>query len=500
MGNIFTKIFQNATTRILAIIFMCIFAMAVFFVMFSYYNELSIYQQQELEKLHTVTRTLATQIHGDQHQLMYEQVTQKDGIKNTNDHPVYKEFHKILRNAYLKNHLNSPLYTVVYEPSEKHFRFVVTSDEKPYYRHEWKEFHKVHLDSMQVGSVVEPYEDENGHWLSAFEPIYNSKGEVVALLQADTKFDEFIDKARYNIFKSSLITLCVIGLIAWYLVYSTKKILRQEEKLTNEVIESHKIIEQKNKDITDSIYYAKRIQEAILPHMENIQQHIRECFVLFQPRDIVSGDFYWYADSDDRIFIAAVDCTGHGVPGALMSMIGNTILTETIKAKGEKDPGKILDSLDKGINEAFNSRAGTTESRDGMDLALVAISKKFDHVEFAGAFRPLLHLRNNELVEVKANRFPIGGGSAYVKTEFTNNRLEIQPGDQLYMFSDGYPDQIGGDGSKKLMTKRFKDMLMANCHLPMKEQEQRLRKALQDWQGEHEQMDDILVIGLRIPG
>ena len=478
------------------IILLCILAISIFFLVSGYYNQLALYEEKELDKLQAITSTAAEQIDGDAHQILYTQYGKKDEIKTTRQDAIYFDFYNRLNKIQKVNKLETAIYTLVYRPDHKNFDFVVFSD-TVYWRHSWEKFHEEHVKNYSAGGVVRPYTDENGTWLSAFSPIKDKSGHVVAILQADSKFDIFINRARKNIFISSLISLSVVGLIGFFLIRSTRNILLKEEKLTLELVEQKKIIELKNQDITDSILYAKRIQEAILPHIDNIKKKLPESFILFMPRDIVSGDFYWYADTEDRIFIAAVDCTGHGVPGALMSMIGNTILTEIIKAKGIKEPAKILDNLEAGIVEAFNQRLGKTQSRDGMDCALISIPKDGKSIEFAGAFRPLLLLRNGELQEIKANRFPIGGGSGYVKTAFTNNLVDIQKGDTVYMFSDGFPDQIGFKTGKKLMTKKFKEILMKNSHLPMEEQERLLYNELVDWQGEEEQMDDILVIGIR---
>ena len=218
--------------------------------------------------------------------------------------------------------------------------------------------------------------------------------------------------------------------------------------------------------------------------------------MIFRPRDIVSGDFYWFAETKEHFLLATVDCTGHGVPGGFMSMIGHTLLNEIVNQKGIEDPGKILDLLDIGVKKAIKSK-DETESKDGMDVALLSFTKDLKTVQFAGAFRPLLFVRDGILSEYKANRFPIGAGS-YVKTAFDTHTIHLQKGDALYIFSDGYADQIGGKGGKKFMTKQFKELIQSNDQLDMQKQGMVFELALDKWQGEQEQMDDILVIGIRI--
>jgi serine phosphatase RsbU (regulator of sigma subunit) len=498
VGNILRQILSNASTRILLLVFFFFIAITAYFLVSGYYQQLSLYEYAELEKLRGISQTLSNQLDGTAHDILYKQYKEKDDIKTTRQDDVYYHFHKILNQAQKSNELETAIYTLVWNKDRKVFDFVIFSD-TVYWRHEWRKYHDTHVKDYEKGGTIPPYEDENGTWLSSFSTIKDHKGKVVGIVQVDVKFNTFINKAWNEIIIRSIISLAVVLLVALFLYKSVGSILRKEQGLMNEIKESHSIIEQKNKDITDSILYAKRIQEAILPPVENIRKALPECFILFLPRDIVSGDFYWYYESDDRVFVAAVDCTGHGVPGALMSMIGNTLLSEIIKAKGISDPGKILDELEQGIKQAFITREGAGESRDGMDLALISVCKHFKNIEFAGAFRPLLHVRGEELNEIKADRFPIGGGSGFNKTKFTTNKIDATPGDMFYLFSDGYPDQIGGNTDKKLMTKRFKQIILDNRTLSMDQQGKELRKYLATWQGNHEQMDDILVIGLRIP-
>lgn len=498
MSSILRKILSNATARILILVFGAIIGITVYFLATGYYTQLKLYEEGEVRKLSGIANTLSNQIDGDAHEILYRQYPLKDQLTTVHSDMVYKEFHDILRKAYITNGLETPIYTMVYVPEEDIFHFVIHSD-SIYWRHPWEKFSPIHVQQYEKGGVILPYEDENGTWLSAFAPIKDHNGKVVAAVQVDSKFDVFIHKTRKEIGIRAAISIFLISLLGFFLFRSIRSILAKEEQLTREIIESHAIIEAKNKDITDSIQYAKRIQEAILPSITHIRKELNDSFVLFLPRDIVSGDFYWYTEIKDRVFIAAVDCTGHGVPGAFMSMIGNTLLNEIINQKEIYDPGKILDTLDEGIKVALRQREDDRETRDGMDLALVSFCKHFKDLKFSGAFRPLIHIRDEELSEIKANRFPIGGGSAYEKTKFTTTTVDLQPGDLIYLFSDGYPDQIGGDKDKKFMTKRFKDLIMQHRHLPMAEQEQYFRNALADWQGEHEQMDDILVIGIRVP-
>ena len=275
---------------------------------------------------------------------------------------------------------------------------------------------------------------------------------------------------------------------------------RKVKERTVEVVQQKEIIEQKNKDITDSINYAKKIQEAILPDTVDIRNAFPESFVLFKPKDIVSGDFYWFNEVNDKeAVITAIDCTGHGVPGAFMSMIGNEILNQTIIEKGITKPSDILNNMHEGVRFALKQSSQNVRAKDGMDLALCKITKGDQpKLEYAGANNPLFLIKNGELIKVKPDKFPIGGEQREERREFTNNEIDVSKGDVFYIFSDGYVDQFGGPKNKKFMTARFKDLLLEVHQKEMAEQAEILEKTIEQWKGEYDQIDDICVIGVRV--
>lgn len=298
----------------------------------------------------------------------------------------------------------------------------------------------------------------------------------------------------------TLMVLMLLGLTAAYIKMREMNLIREkrilEEKVrerTAEVVQKSLIIEEKNRDITASIRYAERIQRAMLPPDDLLP----ETFIYFRPKDIVSGDFYWLYANGDYEFIAAVDCTGHGVPGAFMSIIGHNSLNKIVREYGIVKPAAILDQLNNEVVNALLARHETTIN-DGMDLSLVAINKQKRTVEFAGAYNPLYVVRNGEMIVHKADRFPIGMSTMEGKKKFTNVEVEVSPGDMLYMSSDGYADQFGGPEGSKYMSARFKRFLAGIWNLPVAEQKSALEREITEWKGELQQVDDILVIGIRI--
>ena len=273
---------------------------------------------------------------------------------------------------------------------------------------------------------------------------------------------------------------------------------RERDILASQLMKQKEELAIKNKNITDSINYAKRIQTAMLPSERLFKTLFPQAFILLISKDIVSGDFYWINEVDDTIFIAAVDCTGHGVPGAFMSIIGFELFRKLTNIQKIKHPSEILNSLNNDFREIFRD-VEDINLKDGMDLAFCTIDKKRSTLEFAGAFNPLYLIRNNSIIEIKADRYSIGLDSEEEdKHLFTNHKIKLQQGDVFYIFSDGYVDQFGGPEGKKYKYRRFRHLLLALHQLPMNKQHDFLNKSIMEWKGELDQVDDILVIGVKV--
>jgi sigma-B regulation protein RsbU (phosphoserine phosphatase) len=257
-------------------------------------------------------------------------------------------------------------------------------------------------------------------------------------------------------------------------------------------------IEEQKKHITDSIYYARRIQNAILPSFNLLDTHLKDYFILYLPKDIVSGDFYWVHEADGLFMIAAVDCTGHGVPGAFMSIVGFNQLNYVVTVKRARKANVILNELNKGVITTLNEGTMEGSIKDGMDMSMCIFDMKSLKAEYAGANNPLLLIRNNNLKKYKADKFPIGAFEGSTRQLFRNNEISLIKGDCLYLFSDGYADQFGGPEGKKFMSKRFEKLLLEICMQPMENQKEILKSALNEWKGNNDQVDDILVIGIKV--
>ena len=297
-------------------------------------------------------------------------------------------------------------------------------------------------------------------------------------------------------------------LIFFFVKWREKKLKKENLILEQKVVERTETIhqqnvelEKKNENITDSIDYAKRIQQAVFVSTEEMKTYPFEFFLLFKPKAIVSGDFYWsFKKNDDNFFIAAGDCTGHGVPGAFMSLIGYNMLNYAIKDMGIEKPSEVLSMLRKLIRDTLkgNSQDGKA-MKDGLAIAFFHFDIKKKMLEFSGSYNPLYLIRGGELKEYKADRIPIGhtGESEQQQSNFTDHPIEIKEGDIVYIFSDGYADQIGGPNKKKFFYGPFKELFLSIHNLPMNEQKQKLDDTITSWKGDREQLDDITVIGVR---
>jgi len=299
------------------------------------------------------------------------------------------------------------------------------------------------------------------------------------------------------------LTYFIITIVVIYIIIklSIRRVKEQNEKLEKIVEErtakvelQKEEIEEKNRDIVDSIKYAKRIQNTILPTNDRLDNILESYFVIYKPKDIVSGDFYWADFLDGKSYFSAIDCTGHGVPGAFVSIVGFNGLKRTVNEFKHRKPGLILDKLTDIVVETFTA----TEShlKDGMDMSLCCIDYKTLKLEFAGANNPLILIRNGELIETKGNKQPIGDFEHRVP--FTNHEIQLQKGDVIYLFTDGYADQFGGPKGKKFKLKTLKNLLLEVSLLQINEQKAQLETAFNEWKGKIEQLDDVCLIGVKI--
>ncbi len=345
--------------------------------------------------------------------------------------------------------------------------------------------------------------------IAEMEQLYQSEKKELQIgkQQVEIKAKEDENKRKSIIIGLSIVALIAISffaIIAFINFRKTKKaklIIEEQKQLVElknvEISTQKELVEAKQKEIIDSINYAKRIQTAVLSGQDIWSKISKDYFILFKPKDIVSGDFYWaYNTPNNRSIFLLADCTGHGVPGAFMSMLGNSFLNEIIVDNKIFKADAILNKLRAKIIKALQQE-GNSEQKDGMDICLCVWNKIDNTLEFAGANNPMWLLRNNEIMEFKADKMPIG---TYVSDskQFTSQTIQLQPNDCIYLITDGFADQFGGEKGKKFKYKPLMDLLLTNNQLPMLHQKEVLNTAIENWKSGYEQVDDISLIGVKV--
>jgi serine phosphatase RsbU (regulator of sigma subunit) len=374
------------------------------------------------------------------------------------------------------------------------------------------------LDKIEEANLIEEREFK-------LELLKNEKENIIESLEQQSAIEKLTIKRQksinYGIISVGIVLLIVASLLIQrfrYIKRTNIKIRSQRDEIEarrdeieaqrdevevqrDQLKEKSNLLATHRREILDSIAYAERIQSALMPPEQYFHEILNEVFILFKPRDLVSGDFYWTKQVNGFVILAAADCTGHGIPGAFMSMLGMSYLNEIVHKREITTANQILDELRKQIINSLRQYGRPDESRDGIDMALCVIDEKRRTLQYSGANIPLNLIRNingtPELIEIKADRMPLGYNQGKHKT-FTNNDIQLEFGDVFYLFSDGFVDQKGGGDNKKYLSKNFKNLLMEIHEEPMHDQRNILDKTITDWMGDNSQIDDILVVGVRV--
>ncbi|MGZ3919407.1 MAG: tetratricopeptide repeat protein [Bacteroidia bacterium] len=356
---------------------------------------------------------------------------------------------------------------------------------------QYKEAYSNHVKFKQLTDSI--FNIDNSRELSDLRTMYQVEKKE-AELKAEAKAQQAISAEEKK--RQRFVIYGVAGVLLLVLVFAV--FMSQRYRITQKqkhIIEKQKeLVEEHRQEIIDSITYAKRLQQAILPSKEEITKHFPESFLLYKPKDIVAGDFYWMENIEGMTYIAAADCTGHGVPGAMVSVVCSNALNRAVKEFGLRETGKILDKARELVLETFTK--SSNDVKDGMDISLFAINKNSGEIKWSGANNPLWYISNKKLIEIKPDKQTIG--KIDNQTPFITHQVSYLPGSIFYLFTDGLPDQFGGPKGKKFKYKQLKDLLVLHFEEPMDQQAKKIETAFRNWMGNLEQVDDVCIIGIKI--
>ena len=365
----------------------------------------------------------------------------------------------------------------------------------------YKKAYEYHLKHTKISDKI--YNSENSALLAEIQTKYETEKQKKQIIESKAELSRQSTITNVFIFGFIIMSVLVFFILKSYKmkIRNNKIILEQKlavEKQNKIIEEKNQLVETQHKDIKDSIKYAERIQGAILPPKNLWTSILPNSFVLYQPKDILSGDFYWIAETEDYKFIAAADCTGHGVPGALISIVNYNLLNKAVLEKHITNPGEILDAVNIWLTESLHQTYDNSSVKDGMDISLISINKQTNEIKFSGANNPLFVYSETGIKEYKGDKFPVGSFVEEQSVSFKTISVEVNKGDMLYLFSDGYADQFGGEKGKKFKIKNLREEFKEAQKIPVKEQKKYLHKRFTEWKGDLEQVDDVMIIGIEL--
>lgn len=483
---------STTTRKVLVLLYGTLFMLLVALLAWLHNAQMAGLKQDTWSKLGGVTGTLASQVDGSRITRLLETYDSRGMlIKNTQD-AWYYVLHESLRRSATVAGLEAPLRILAYDPFKRELQVVVTSDEQPELRAPYTG-DPAGLVTTYLGSRSTTTERTVvRNTIATFSPVIDADAQVVGVVIAEHPLAELVAAARQRLWRNIAAMVVVFSAIGFFL-------FRRVGRLVERDTEAFSDLQRRHHDVTDSIAYAGKIQGAVIPRPELYRELFDDFFLINRPKDVVSGDFNWYHRiSDHECFVAAADCTGHGLPGAMMATIGCSLLNELVMQHPHIGPAELLARLNARMIATLHQSEKHRGNGDGMDIGLCRVDRRRREILFAGAFRPLYWMNNGKLNIINGDRKPIGGNHHDPQREFTEHRLAYHEGDRIYLFSDGYVDQLGGPDRRRFMTRRLNEVMVANERLPMSLQAEALERAFLEWKGDNEQVDDICVLGIAV--
>ena len=488
---------KRTRLRIYITVYGGLILLSAYFIGHNYNAQLRSAEYSTLSKLYGIASTLSEQVDRGALKDLFDAFPLQGDTSGLSENQTFQMYSQLFNRTVIVNGLKTPIYTLTYDSVGDKFIGGIASNGQGSYGWHYESPPEKLKSIYYLGGTIPPFEDDHGTWLTAVCPLRDSEGKVFAVIEADYPFDSFISEARNELFDSLLVSVLVMILVGFTTYPILNKVLRDQEQSTAALEVANQVISEKNEEVKSSLEYARTIQETMLPTPEQMNAFLTHCMVFNLPRDIVSGDFYWFHKiSESRALVAVADCTGHGVPGALMSIMGHSYLNELVGEQKIESPSEILERLNEKIEVTFACAERTKkQGTDGMDMGLVLIDKSKKELTFSGARRPLTIISGTEVSQVKGTRRGIGEHYLTTDVPFEETTILLTGAATYYLCTDGLQDQFGGPSGKKLMGKRVINWLKGLQVQPATTRSEELNKLFTDWKGELEQIDDICVLG-----
>lgn len=457
-----------------------------------HFNKKSAVRERAMARLAGVTGTLSAQLDGGRVSRLLEQYDSRGMlVKNTQD-AWYYVLHEALRKSADVAALDAPLLILAYDPVKDELQIVATSDEQPALREAYRGEAARIARTLLEAADPDPLRSSVANELIALDPVNDHTGRMTGLLLATQPLAPLEKAAMYALAKQIGLALLLFAALGLLLFRNVARLVQHKEQQLSS-------LQEHQQDMAHSMAYAGKIQTSLIPPPERYAEQFADFFVLNRPRDVVSGDFHWYHRINaDECLVAAADCTGHGLPGAMMATVACSLLNDLAREMRYHEPAAMLAELNRRMIDALHQNGQKNGAGDGMDIALCRIDQANNEILFAGAFRPLYWLHKGQLSIINGDRRPVGGAHYGYERQFTVHRLAYHPGDRIYLFSDGYVDQFGGPDKRKFMPARLEELLLSVQDRPMQQQGEAIDRAFLDWKGALPQVDDICMLGLAV--
>lgn len=482
---------EQRTRKILLVVYTTLFALCIAVIGWMHRSDRKAQREQVTGQLASITSTLAAQLNAAHVRMLLEQYDGRGMIFKSTQDARYYLLHDHLRRSATNNGFAGRLCVVAYDPRKQELQVVITAAQEPEYRMPYNGpsaqvlATRTNSGTLQTGSG-------DTEQLLAHAPLITDSGEFVGQVVAEIAGGEALAGTTGSLWRNMALAAVVFGLAGLALMRFVGRWLRQNDAAMDDLTRRHE-------GVTDSIAYAAKIQRAMVPSPVVYNELFDGSFVIDRPKDMVSGDFHWYhRTGPDTCFVAAADCTGHGLPGAMLSAIGCSLLNEVVAQHPDREPAELLTMLNTRLITTLHQRGVTRGGGDGMDVALCYVDRKEHTILFAGAFRPLYWVHQGKLTVINGDRKPVGGSHQELDRKFTGHRLSYTPGDRIYLFSDGYVDQFGGPERKRFMASRLSALIGDIHDRPMNAQAELLEQAFMEWKGREEQIDDVCMLGLAV--